>query len=75
MPTGTDELDKLAVDMKAAFDDGKEVLVTVLSAMGEEQIQARSIRIYICINWFYIHLHAPGVAVCFVWSSCVHFVF
>jgi translation initiation factor 5A len=30
LPTGTDELDKLAGQIKADFAEGKEVIVTVL---------------------------------------------
>lgn len=30
--------DKLAEDIKEAFDDGKELIVSVISAMGEEQV-------------------------------------
>ena len=40
LPKGTDELDKLAADLKAAFDEGKELRVSVTAAMGEEMIQA-----------------------------------
>ena len=31
LPTGTDDADKLAKDIKAEFDDGKELIVTVVS--------------------------------------------
>merc|ERR1711934_726982 len=40
LPSGTDDSNKLAEDLKAAFDDGKDVIVTVLSAMNEEMIIA-----------------------------------
>jgi len=40
MPTGTDDATKLAGEIKAAFDDSKEVRVTTVRAMGEEQIQS-----------------------------------
>lgn len=39
LPKGTEELDKVAEDLKAAFAEGKDVMVTVVTAMGEEQIQ------------------------------------
>ncbi|KAG7667791.1 hypothetical protein KSW81_005711 [Nannochloris sp. 'desiccata'] len=49
LPSGTDELDKLAIQIKQDFDEGKELIVAVLSvssrsfcnvgfAMGEEMI-------------------------------------
>ena len=40
LPSGTDDLDKLAEDLKAAFDDGKDMIITVLSAMNQEMIIA-----------------------------------
>merc|ERR1712199_118114 len=40
LPSGTDELDKLAEDLKAAFDEGKDMIITVLSAMNQEMIIA-----------------------------------
>jgi translation initiation factor 5A len=40
LPSGTDEAEKLAVQMKADFDAGKELVVSVMKAMGEEQICA-----------------------------------
>jgi len=40
LPEATDELKKLSDDIRAAFDEGKEVRITVLGAMGEEQINA-----------------------------------
>ncbi|CAG9466598.1 unnamed protein product [Pedinophyceae sp. YPF-701] len=40
LPGGTDTLDKLAREIKEAFDDGKDIAVTVVGACGEEQIQA-----------------------------------
>merc|ERR1712072_1512518 len=38
LPSGTDELDKLAEDLTAAFEDGKDMIITVLSAMNNEMI-------------------------------------
>merc|ERR1712017_20971 len=38
LPAGTDDLDALAVSLKTAFDDGKDLIITVLSAMNEEMI-------------------------------------
>jgi len=43
LPTGTDEADKLAVQLKADFAEGKEIIVTVLKAMGEEMINSMKI--------------------------------
>lgn len=43
LPTGTDEADKLAVQLKAEFAEGKEIVVTVLKAMGEEMINSMKI--------------------------------
>merc|ERR1712224_41567 len=40
LPKGTAELEKLSTDIKAAFDEGRDIMLTVLSAMGEEQIQS-----------------------------------
>jgi translation initiation factor 5A len=40
LPSGTDEADKLAIQIKADFDAGKELMVSVMKAMGEEQICA-----------------------------------
>merc|ERR1712157_420439 len=40
LPSGTDDLDKLAEDLQAAFEDGKDLIITVLSAMNEEMIVA-----------------------------------
>ena len=40
LPDATDELKKLSEDIRAAFDEGKECRITVLGAMGEEQINA-----------------------------------
>jgi translation initiation factor 5A len=38
LPRGTEESEKLAEAIKAEFADGKEVVVGVLKAMGEEMI-------------------------------------
>lgn len=38
LPKGTDEADKLAETIKTYHTDGKEMVVTVLKAMGEEMI-------------------------------------
>jgi translation initiation factor 5A len=38
LPSGTEESQKLAESIKAEFEDGKEVIVGVLKAMGEEMI-------------------------------------
>eukprot|EP00775_Hariotina_reticulata_P011707 gene11707-11852_t len=40
LPTGTEEADKLAAQLKADFADGKELVVSVLKAMGEEMINS-----------------------------------
>jgi translation initiation factor 5A len=40
LPTGTEEADKLAEQIQKEFNDGKELVVTVLKAMGEEMISA-----------------------------------
>lgn len=40
LPGGTDDLDKLAEDLKTAFDDGKDLCITVLGAMNQEMIIA-----------------------------------
>lgn len=40
LPKGTDELEKLADQIRSEFDAGKELVVTVLRAMGEEMICA-----------------------------------
>ena len=34
LPTGTDDADKLARELKAEFGDGKELTVTVVSVRG-----------------------------------------
>lgn len=43
LPTGTDEADKLAVQLKADFSDGKEIVVSVLKAMGDEMINSMKV--------------------------------
>lgn len=43
LPTGTDEADKLAVTLKDEFAEGKEIVVTVLKAMGQEMINSMKI--------------------------------
>ncbi|QMU67240.1 translation initiation factor IF-5A [Streptacidiphilus sp. P02-A3a] len=43
LPTGTDRLDMLSQQIRADFDAGKELIVTVLSAMGEEQVVASQV--------------------------------
>lgn len=40
LPSGNDDLDKLANDIKTGFNDGKDVRVVVVGAMDEEQIQS-----------------------------------
>ncbi|KAK9817055.1 hypothetical protein WJX72_008921 [[Myrmecia] bisecta] len=40
LPKGTDDSDKLAAQIKKDFEDGKELLVTVLKAMNEEMINS-----------------------------------
>ncbi|KAK9792714.1 hypothetical protein WJX73_000711 [Symbiochloris irregularis] len=40
LPSGTDDASKLADQIKSDFDGGKELVVTVLKAMGEEMINA-----------------------------------
>eukprot|EP00891_Asterochloris_glomerata_P005619 jgi/Astpho2/5619/Aster-02871 len=40
LPKGTDDAEKLAAQIKKDFDDGKELQVTVLKAMGEEMISS-----------------------------------
>mmetsp|Transcript_17381 Transcript_17381/g.43686 ORF Transcript_17381/g.43686 Transcript_17381/m.43686 type:complete len:166 (+) Transcript_17381:72-569(+) len=40
LPTGTDEADKLAIQIKADFDEGKELVLSVLKAMGEEMVNS-----------------------------------
>jgi len=40
LPKGTDDAEKLAEQIKKDFDDGRELVVTVLKAMGEEMISA-----------------------------------
>lgn len=45
LPSGTDELDKLAIQIKADFDEGKELIVAVLSVSYSYFIQLRSSKI------------------------------
>merc|ERR1711920_902535 len=41
LPEGTDKLDKLSADITTAFTcEGRDLILTVVSAMGEEQIQS-----------------------------------
>ena len=40
LPKGTDDAEKLAEQIKADFHDGKELVVSVLKAMGEEMINS-----------------------------------
>jgi len=40
LPKGTDDAEKLADQIKRDFEDGKELVVTVTKAMGEEMISA-----------------------------------
>jgi translation initiation factor 5A len=40
LPGGHDDADKLADEIRAAFDDGKELVITILQAMGIEQANA-----------------------------------
>ena len=42
LPTGTDDADKLAKDIKAEFDDGKELVVTVVSVHAPPSTDADS---------------------------------
>ena len=42
LPTGTDDADKLAKDIKAEFDDGKELVVTVVSVRAASSMQTDS---------------------------------
>jgi translation initiation factor 5A len=39
LPETTDDLKKLAQQIKDTFEAGTDIFVTVVSAMGEEQIQ------------------------------------
>lgn len=43
LPNGTEESQKLAESIKADFEDGKEVVVGVLKAMGEEMINTAKV--------------------------------
>lgn len=40
LPTGTDEAEKLAELIKVEFADGKELVVSVLKAMGDEMVNS-----------------------------------
>lgn len=40
LPGETDEDNKMVTDMQAAFDDGKNILITVLKSMDKEKIVA-----------------------------------
>lgn len=40
LPSGHDDADKLAEQIRVAFDEGKEVAVTILCSMGIEQASA-----------------------------------
>ena len=40
LPKGTDDSEKLAKQIKEEFDEGKELVVSVLKAMGEEMVCA-----------------------------------
>jgi len=41
LPSGTDNLDQVARDIQSGFDDGKELIINVLGAMGEEMVVAQ----------------------------------
>jgi len=43
LPYGTDEFDKLAEQIKVDYADGKEIIVSVLKAMGEEMINSMKV--------------------------------
>ncbi|KAG1665640.1 hypothetical protein FOA52_011234 [Chlamydomonas sp. UWO 241] len=43
LPSGTEDADKLAKDLKIDFEEGREILVTVTKAMDFEMISARKI--------------------------------
>lgn len=43
LPSGNERCDALAREIKAAFDDDKEIIVSVMSACGEEQVQSMKI--------------------------------
>jgi hypothetical protein len=40
LPKGTDDSEKLAVQIQKDFDEGKELVVSVLKSMGEEMVCA-----------------------------------
>merc|ERR1711933_457259 len=40
LPKGTDKLDKLTMEIRSAFAAGHDTILTIISAMGEEQIQS-----------------------------------
>lgn len=47
LPSGTDEAEKLAVQMKADFDAGKELVVSVMKVRGGEGVSAGG-RLLVC---------------------------
>lgn len=40
LPSGHDEAEALARQIQSQFDEGKELILTVLKSMGEEQVNA-----------------------------------
>jgi len=40
LPSGHDDVEKLSDEIRAGFDDGKELVITILQAMGIEQAHA-----------------------------------
>lgn len=44
LPSGTEEADKLAVQLKADFADGKDIVVSVTKSMDIEMIQSMKVR-------------------------------
>ena len=40
LPSGHDDAEKLADEIRAGFDDGKELVITILQSMGIEQAHA-----------------------------------
>jgi translation initiation factor 5A len=40
LPSGPDDAEALARQIKTMWDDGKELILTVLKSMGEEQVNA-----------------------------------
>ena len=49
LPTGTDDADKLAKDIKSEFDDGKELIVTVVSVR-VSNITNSAARVHFCVH-------------------------